>query len=135
MPPRDVSIARHFAGLPDPRVARTRKHSLADILAITLCVVIAGADSWEEVERFGEAKLDWLRTFLALPNGLSSHDTFYRLFARLDPAAFARCVADWLAGAFEATGMRHVAVDGKALRSAPKGAFSGCPHLVRAWAA
>lgn len=124
-----------FAGLPDPRIDRGQKHRLADILVIALCAVIAGADSWEEVERFGEAKLAWLKTFLALPNGVPSHDTFYRLFARLDPDAFARCVTDWLAGACRATGLTHVAVDGKAVRASPKGTFSGCLHLVSAWAA
>ena len=123
-----------FAGLPDPRSDRGQKHRLADILAIAVCAVIAGADSWEEVERFGQAKLAWLKTFLALPNGVPSHDTFYRLFARLDPDAFARCVTDWLAGACRATGLTHVAVDGKSARSSPKGTFSGCLHLVSAWA-
>ena len=124
-----------FAGLTDPRSDRGQKHRLADILAIALCAVIAGADSWEEVERFGQAKLAWLKTFLALPNGVPSHDTFYRLFARLDPDAFARCVTAWLAGACRATGLTHVAVDGKAVRASPKGTFSGCLHLVSAWAA
>ncbi len=135
MPTRDMSIARHFADLPDPRIDRTKKHALGDILVIALCAVIAGADSWEEVETFGEARQDWLRGFLALPNGIPSHDTFYRVFARLDPAAFGKCVADWMAGACEAAGLRHVAVDGKAARSAPRGTFSGCLHLVSAWAA
>lgn len=127
-------LAEAFAGLTDPRLDRSKKHRLSDILAIALCAVIAGADSWEEVERFGEAKLDWLKKFLPLPNGVPSHDTFYRLFARIDPAEFAECVADWLAGACEATGLRHVAVDGKSVRSSPKGTFSGCLHLVTAWA-
>jgi predicted transposase YbfD/YdcC len=128
-------LAEAFAGLADPRLDRSKRHSLADILAVALCAVIAGADSWEEVERFGRAKVEWLRTFLALPNGVPSHDTFYRLFTRLDPAAFAGCVAGWLAGACEATGLRHVAVDGKAVRASAEGTFSGCLHLVSAWAA
>ena len=128
-------LADAFADLPDPRRVLGRKHSLADILAIALCAVIAGADSWEEVERFGQAKRGWLKTFLALTNGIPSHDTFYRLFTRLDPDAFARCVTGWLAGACEATGLRHVAIDGKACRSAPRDTFSGCLHLVSAWAA
>jgi len=128
-------LADAFADLPDPRRDRGQKHSLADILAIALCAVIAGADSWEEVERFGRAKIAWLKTFLALPNGIPSHDTFYRLFTRLDPDAFARCVTAWLAGACQATGLRHVAIDGKACRSAPRDTFSGCLHLVSAWAA
>lgn len=128
-------LAEAFAGLPDPRVDRGKKHLLGDVLAVTLCAVIAGADSWEEVARFGRVRLAWLRTFLALPNGAPSHDTYYRLFARLDPAAFAACAADWLTGACEAAGLRHVAVDGKSVRASPKGTFSGCLHLVSAWAA
>jgi predicted transposase YbfD/YdcC len=128
-------LADAFADLPDPRRDRGQKHSLADILAIALCAVIAGADSWEEVERFGQAKRGWLKTFLALTNGIPSHDTFYRLFTRLDPDAFARCATGWLAAVCEATGRRHVAIDGKACRSAPRDTFSGCLHLVSAWAA
>jgi predicted transposase YbfD/YdcC len=135
MPTKDVSIARYFADLPDPRVDRTKKHALADILVIALCAVICGADSWEEVEAFGEAKEGWLKRFLRLPNGIPSHDTFNRVFARLDPRKFGACVADWLAGACEAAGLRHIAIDGKAVRSAPRGTFSGCLHLVSAWAA
>lgn len=133
--PKDVSIARYFADLPDPRVDRTKKHSLGDILVIALCAVTCGADSWDEVERFGKAKVDWLKRFLALPNGVPSHDTFRRVFARLDPVAFGACVAGWMAGVCEAAGLRHIAVDGKAVRSAPRGTFSGCLHLVSAWAA
>jgi predicted transposase YbfD/YdcC len=135
MPKQDVSIAQYFADLPDPRVDRTKKHALGDILAITLCAVICGADSWEEVEAFGESKHDWLKRFLDLPNGIPSHDTFYRVFARLDPEAFGKCVADWMSGACEAAGLKHIAVDGKAVRSAPRRTFSGCLHLVSAWAA
>jgi predicted transposase YbfD/YdcC len=135
MPKKDVSVARHFADLPDPRIDRTKKHSLGDILVIALCAVIAGADSWEEVEAFGEAKHDWLGRFLALPNGIPSHDTFYRVFSRLDPVAFGECVAGWMGAACEAAGLRHVAIDGKAVRAAPGNTFSGCLHLVSAWAA
>ena len=135
MPHQDVSIARYFAGLPDPRIDRTKKHSLGDILVIALCAVICGADSWEEVEAFGEAKAGWLKRFLALPNGIPSHDTFGRVFARLDPLKFGACVADWMAGVCEAVGLRHIAIDGKAVRAAPGNTFSGCLHLVSAWAA
>ena len=135
MPQKDVSIARYFAGLPDPRVDRTKKHSLADILVIALCAVVCGADSWEEVEAFGEAKAGWLKRFLALPNGIPSHDTFYRVFARLDPQRFGACVAEWMGAVCEAAGLRHIAIDGKAVRSAPGSTFSGCLHLVSAWAA
>src|SRR5262245_36502565 len=131
----DLSLARYFADLPDPRVDRTKKHALGDILVIALCATIAGADSWEEVERFGRAKHAWLKTFLDLPNGIPSHDTFYRAFARLDPRRFAERIAGWMAAACEAAGLRHIAIDGKAVRSAPRNTFSGCLHLVSAWAA
>lgn len=127
-------LARHFADLPDPRIDRTRLHSLLDIVAITLCATIAGADSWPEVERFGRAKRDWLGRFLALPNGIPSHDTFLRVFARIDPVAFARCVASWMAEVGEVAGLRHIAIDGKAARSAPRDTFTGCLHVVSAWA-
>jgi predicted transposase YbfD/YdcC len=132
--PTDLALTRHLAALPDPRVDRTKKHLLGDILLITLCATIAGADSWPEVERFGRVRLSWLQQFLKLPNGIPSHDTFRRLFARIDPKAFNRCMADWMAGLCEATGLRHVAIDGKAARSAKQDTFCGCLFLVNAWA-
>jgi len=132
--PADVTFTRYFVDLPDPRVNRTRKHRLDDILAITLCAVICGADSFEEIERFGEARRDWLKGFLALPHGIPSHDTFNRVFAALDRAAFAACFGRWMAELCEAAGLRPIAVDGKACRAAPGDTFSGCLHLVTAWA-
>jgi len=133
-PKSDLSLSRHLASLPDPRLDRTKKHLLGDILVIALCATIAGADSWPEVERFGVVKLLWLQTFLRLPNGIPSHDTFRRVFARIDPKAFNRCVAAWMAGLCEATGLRHIAIDGKAARSAKQDTFCGCLFLVNAWA-
>ncbi len=132
--PSDLSLASHFASLPDPRIDRTKKHLLGDILIISLCATIAGADSWPEVEQFGHVKLTWLQTFLTLPNGIPSHDTFRRVFARIDPKAFNRCVAAWMAGLCQTTGLRHVAIDGKAARKAKKDTFCGCLFLVNAWA-
>ncbi|QDV37462.1 ISAs1 family transposase [Tautonia plasticadhaerens] len=134
MPQHDLALTRYFVDLPDPRVDRTKKHALGDILVIALCATIAGADSCEEVERFGRAKHAWLKTFLALPNGIPSHDTFYRVFARFDPKRFAGAVARWMEAVCEVTGLRHVAIDGKAVRAAPGETFSGCLHLVSAWA-
>jgi predicted transposase YbfD/YdcC len=129
-----VAFADYFADLPDPRVDRTKKHLLGDILVIAVCAVIAGADGFEEVETFGRAKEPWLRRFLALPNGIPSHDTFNRVFAALDRKAFAACFARWMAAVAGAVGLRAVAIDGKAVRAAPRGTFSGCLHLVSAWA-
>jgi predicted transposase YbfD/YdcC len=130
-----LSAARFFADLPDPRIDRTKKHALSDILVITLCAAIAGAESWEAVAAFGKARHDWLKRFLPLANGIPSADTFGRVFAALDPKAFGRRVAEWLGGVCRATGLRHVAIDGKAVRAARQSTFSGCLHLVSAWAA
>ncbi len=132
--PSDLSLARHFASLPDPRIDRTKKHLLGDILIISLCATIAGANSWPEVEQFGHVKLAWLQTFLDLSNGIPSHDTFRRVFARIDPKTFNRCVAAWMAGLCQTTGLRHLAIDGKAARKAKKDTFCGCLFLVNAWA-
>ena len=77
---RELSLAHHFADLTDPRIDRSRLHELLDIVAIAICAVVAGADSWDDIEDFGTVKHDWLKTFLGLPNGIPSHDTFRRLF-------------------------------------------------------
>ena len=134
MPTQEVALTHYFADLTDPRIDRTKKHRLLDILAITLCATIAGADTWEEVERFGKAKHDWLRRFLELPNGIPSHDTLNRVFAALDPKAFADAVGRWMAAVCAVAGLKQVAIDGKAARRAPRNTFSGCLHLVSAWA-
>jgi predicted transposase YbfD/YdcC len=135
-PRPDTSISRHFAGLTDPRVERTREHRLVDIVTIALCAVLCGADGWVAVETFGRAKEAWLRTFLALPGGIPSHDTFGRVFARLDPDEFRACFLAWvraLGGAEPADGV--VAVDGKtARRSHDRGRGRAALHLVSAWA-
>lgn len=132
--PTEISFARYFADLPDPRVDRTRWHRLDDILVIALCAVVCGADSFEEIERFGKARHDWLKRFLALPRGIPSHDTFNRVLAALDRRKFAECFGRWMADLCEQTGLRAIAVDGKAVRAAPGDTFSGCLHLVTAWA-
>lgn len=130
-----VAFAHYFADLPDPRIDRTKRHLLGDILVIAVCATVAGADSFPEIETFGKAKESWLRRFLELPNGIPSHDTFNRVFAALDPRQFAACFGRWMAGLAEAAGLRVVAIDGKAVRAAPRDTFSGCLHLVSAWAA
>ena len=86
-----ASIQTHFASLSDPRVSRTKRHNLLDILVIAICAVICGANDWVAVETFGNAKYDWLATFLDLPHGIPSHDTFWRVFRALDPDPFEEC--------------------------------------------
>jgi len=129
-----IALVDAFADLPDPRVDRTKKHLLSNIVVIAVCAVVAGADSFEEIERFGQTKRDWLTGFLDLPNGIPSHDTFNRVFAALDRKAFAACFSRWAAGLCAACGRRPVAIDGKAVRAAAGDTFSGCLHLVTAWA-
>lgn len=133
---RGLSVREHFGGLEDPRRAQARRHELLDIVAIALCAVICGADSWVDVEAWGAAKLDWLRGFLALPNGIPSHDTFGRVFARQDPARFEACFVAWARAAASLAGGEVVAIDGKALRrSHDRSAGVAAIHMVSAWAA
>ncbi len=137
-----TTIHQHFAHLDDPRLDRTKHHQLLDILTIALCAVICGADSWTECEAFGQAKLAWLRTFLPLPNGIPSHDTFGRVFAALDPVQFQQGFLNWvqastsrLAGLTAPGGRDHVALDGKTLRrSHDRAKGKAALHLVSAWA-
>lgn len=132
---QDLSLAHHFADLTDPRIERSRLHELLDIITIAVCAVVAGADSWEAIEDFGTAKHPWLKTFLALPNGIPSHDTFRRVFTRLDPAEFRRGFFSWIGAVQEATGRRVVAIDGKSLRhSFDRAKGRSALHLVHAWA-
>jgi predicted transposase YbfD/YdcC len=130
-----LSLTTVFADLPDPRIETANKlHKLTDILVIATCAVIAGAEGWEDIAECGRSKEDFFRRFLELPNGIPSHDTFERVFAKLDPAAFADRFGRWMAELCESAGLVHVAVDGKSARRSAKGTFSGCLHLVSAWA-
>jgi predicted transposase YbfD/YdcC len=123
-----------FSVLPDPRVERTRKHKLEDLLTITICGVICGAETWDEIESFGESKEAWFRTFLELPHGIPSHDTFGRVFAALDPDAFERSFQAWVTDLKGTTAGKHVAIDGKAIRrSLDRASGKACIHLVSAW--
>ena len=130
-----LPLAAVFADLPDPRreTANTR-HALTDILTVAVCAVISGAGGWEQIAEYGRRKQAFFRRFLALPNGIPSHDTFCRVFCALDPAAFAAAFGRWMAAACDGTGLVPVAIDGKAVRGAVRGNATGCLCVVSAWA-
>ena len=130
-----ATIQEYFATVTDPRVDRTKLHLLLDILVIAICAVICGADTWVEMEAYGRAKVQWLRQFLALPNGIPSHDTFARVLARLKPEELQQCFLRWMQAVSEVTQGEVVAIDGKTLRrSFDRATGKGAIHMVSAWA-
>ena len=125
---------RHFGSVPDPRVQARSDHKLLEIIAISILAVICGADGWDEIAAFGRYKEDWLRTFLALPSGIPSADTFRRVLSALDPAAFRQAFVGWMQGLVGSTEGKLVAIDGKtARRSFDRAARKSPLHLVSAW--
>lgn len=121
-------------GLTDPRIDRTQHHSLDAIVVITILATICGADGWTQVAMFGQSKRKWLETFLDLPHGIPSHDTFGRVFARLDPDELERCIVRWTAHLAKITRGRLIAIDGKTLRrSFDKASKKAAIHMVSAW--
>ncbi len=128
-------MVEHFAELEDPRVERAKRHSLLAVVTIALCGVICGAESWVEIEQFGQAKADWFATFLDLPHGIPSHDTFGRVFAHLDARQFEACFADWMRAVAQVLPLEVIALDGKTRRrSHDRAAGKAALHLVSAWA-
>jgi predicted transposase YbfD/YdcC len=134
MAARLLSMVSHFEELEDPRVERTRLHSLVDIVCLAICAVIAGAEGWEDIEEFGRQKEAWLRRHLRLENGIPSHDTISRVFRLLKPQAFDAAFRAWVQMLTERLGMSQIAVDGKTLRrSHDRGSMKSTLHLVCAW--
>jgi predicted transposase YbfD/YdcC len=130
-----TSLIVSFQDVPDPRVKGRCDHKLIDIIVIAVCAVIAGAETWVDVESFGKAKEAWLRTFLELPAGIPSHDTFGRVFAALDAEAFQRSFMRWVEGVFRVSKGQIIAIDGKTLRrSHDRTMGKEAIHMVNAWA-
>ena len=144
---RSASVMDHFQDLEDPRIERSKRHGLLDILTIAICAVICGADSWVHVEMYGKSKEEWFRSFLDLPNGIPSHDTLRQaqgdVFSRLDPDRFQECFMEWSRAVAGLLPGEVVAIDGKPVlseaegtvrRSHDKMAGKQAIHLVSAWA-
>lgn len=130
-----ADIRTHFAAVEDPRIDRTKWHELLDIIVITICAAVSGADSWTEVEEFGWTKLEWLRKFMSLENGIPSHDTFGEVFKRLNPEQFQAAFLNWVQAVMGITGGQVVAVDGKELRRSHDHRLGKAAiQMVSAWA-
>ncbi len=130
----NATIGLHFAELEDPRQAAGRRHDLLDIIAIAICATVCGADNWVAIATFGQSKESWLRTFLPLPHGIPSHDTFRRVFAVLDKAQFQECYMAWVQAIIELLPGQVIAIDGKTARAAHEGRdVSRATHTVTAW--
>lgn len=128
-------LIEHFSALEDPRCPGKVEHPLLDILVIAVCAVVAGAESWEDVSLYGRCKEAFFRQFLALPNGIPSHDTFRRVFMLIDPEAFEMCFLAWVRSFAERREREVIAIDGKTLRrSFDRGRDQSPLHLVSAWA-
>jgi len=137
MPTRPIGlIETHFGNLRDPRAMHSILHKLVDILIITICAVICGADNFVEIAEYGKEKEEWLKTFLELANGIPSVDTFERLFARVKPEALQTCFISWMEAVHECTDGEFINVDGKTLRAAKEaGNKKSLIHMVSVWSA
>ncbi len=130
-----TTIEQHFSEIEDPRVDRTKRHLLIDIITITLCAVIGGAETWKDIELYGNCKYKWFKKFLKLPNGIPSHDTFGRVFARLNPEQLQDCFLNWVKSISSLVAGEIVAIDGKTLRhSYDKSNDQSAIVMVSAWA-
>ena len=128
-----ASLLEHFKTLEEPRAEHLLEHYLLDIIGLTICAVICGADTWVDIEQYGRAKEDWLRSFLTLPNGIPSHDTIARLFAALNPETLQSCFLSWVKNVAQLTHGEVIAIDGKTLRhSYDMAQGKGAIHIVSA---
>jgi predicted transposase YbfD/YdcC len=128
-------FASHFSKIEDFRVERNKRHLLLDLIIVALCAVLCGADDWVEIAQFGRAKEGWFRRFLRLPNGIASHDTFGRVFARICPRQFQECFTSWVQEACRLLPGEIIPIDGKTLRrSHDRANGKSALHMVSAWA-
>jgi len=129
------SLVEHFSQVNDPRIERTKRHLLIDIIVIVIVGVICGGESWEDIQMVAEEKEDWLNKFLQLPNGIPSHDTLARVFSRISAKQFQNCFSAWMRSTAKLTDGEVIAIDGKKLRrSFDKESDKSAIHMVSAWA-
>jgi predicted transposase YbfD/YdcC len=128
------SRLKHFAELTDPRVERTKENLLQEILFITIAAVVWGAETWNDIEFYGKTKRPWLETFLTLPGGIPSHDTFNRVFSALDPEELETCFMAWVRDVAQLSEGEVVSIDGKAIRGSRQAGKKAMVHMVSAWA-
>src|SRR5215831_8014050 len=129
----NASIVEHFQTLEDPRIARTKKHNLLDILVIALCTLLTGGEGLQDMELFGKSTLPWLQTFLALPHGIPSHDTFGRVFTRFNPQRFHECFLAWTQAVAQHTQGALVSLDGQTMKASFARATASSPlHMLSA---
>jgi predicted transposase YbfD/YdcC len=132
--PMHASIVAHFQDLEDPRIDRAKKHNLLDIIIIAVCTLLTGGEGFRDMELFGQSKHRWLKTFLALPHGIPSHDTFGRVFARLNPQRFHACFLSWTQSVAALTHGALVSLDGKTVKASFDRATAASPlHMLSAW--
>jgi predicted transposase YbfD/YdcC len=130
-----TSFIKHFSELKDSRIERKKLHALSDILVLTICAMISGAEGWEDIAAFGHSKLEWLRRFVPFKNGIPSHDCIAYVISRLDPKRFTECFIGWTEDVMEKTLGEVVAVDGKTARGSQNRKHGKSPlHMVSAWA-
>ncbi|HEX6033824.1 MAG TPA: ISAs1 family transposase [Anaerolineales bacterium] len=129
------AMEEYFSKVHDPRVDRTKEHKLLDMIAIAICAVICGAEGWVDIELFGKSKLPWLKSFLELPNGIPSHDTFGRVFSRIDAQEFQFAFSEWVWAVNEIVQGQIINIDGKQLRGSKNKALGKrAIYMVSAWA-
>src|SRR5215831_17459408 len=132
--PTNASIVEHFQTLEDPRIERTKKHNLLDILVIAVCTLLTGGEGFQNMELFGKRKRAWLQTFLVLPHGIPSHDTFGRVFARLKTKRFQECFLAWTQAVAQLTKGALVSLDGKTVRASfDRATASSFLYMLSAW--
>lgn len=130
----DNQLLTHFSTLPDPRVDRTKRYPLNEIILLVISAVVSGFEGWKQIKDFGEIKLDWLRKFLPYNEGIPVDDTIARVMRKLDTKAFQSCFVSWMQSVIEATDGDVVAIDGKTLRRSHDGAAGkSAIHMVSAW--